>query len=185
MLYGLNLEVPPVYEPVSVDELKEHLRLNIDDENSLLAEYISAARLLAEDYTGRQFMTATWKAYFDYWPDFLPKSPTQAVSEILYYDTSNVQQELTTFDLDNTCDPARLMISNKPSLGSRKPSVIITLECGYDEVYKPFPPTLKHAIMLLASDYYMHRTAHLPTLGTVRQIPYGLQAVLSHYKVHL
>lgn len=48
-------------EPVTVEELSLHLRLNQTDEDTRLASLITAARSWAEKYSGRALITQTWR----------------------------------------------------------------------------------------------------------------------------
>lgn len=54
---GWTLVTGPSIEPLAVAELREHLRVDIDDEDALIADYIAAARAWAETYTGRALLT--------------------------------------------------------------------------------------------------------------------------------
>lgn len=60
-----KVTVEPSIEPVTRDELKEHLRITSTSEDSLLDEYIKTARIFAEDMTGRKFITQTLVGYVD------------------------------------------------------------------------------------------------------------------------
>ncbi len=67
---SLSLVTPPTEEPISVDELRTHLRLEgaDDSENSLLSGLIEAARLRVETETRRQVVTATYDMFLDEFP---------------------------------------------------------------------------------------------------------------------
>lgn len=55
----------PSIEPVTLAQVKEHLRITASNEDDLITEYIIAARQLAEDVTGRKFITQTLTGYLD------------------------------------------------------------------------------------------------------------------------
>lgn len=55
----------PSIEPVTLEEVKAHLRITATNEDGLLNTYIQAARELAEDITGRKFITQTLTGYVD------------------------------------------------------------------------------------------------------------------------
>lgn len=57
----------PASEPVSLAELKLSLRITDTAQDSLLTQYISDARDMAERYTGRKFMEQTITSYTDAW----------------------------------------------------------------------------------------------------------------------
>ena len=61
--------VPPTTEPLSLDEVKEHLRIESSAEDALLQVYIEAAREICEHNTSRVLVTQTWESVFDAFPD--------------------------------------------------------------------------------------------------------------------
>lgn len=68
MKYHLDLVTAPASEPVTTSEVKTFLRIDSSDEDTLLSNLITAARQSAESYTGRAFITQTWKMFLDGWP---------------------------------------------------------------------------------------------------------------------
>jgi uncharacterized phiE125 gp8 family phage protein len=77
---SLHLIVPPVYLPLSLAELKSHLRLDFNDEDALLFGYLRAAVAHiegADGWLGRQLINATWELRLDCftWPIRMPLPP--------------------------------------------------------------------------------------------------------------
>ena len=64
----LYLLTPPAAEPVDVDDCKLALRIDGDEFDVLLPGLIAAARQVAEQETGRAFITQTWRTELDDWP---------------------------------------------------------------------------------------------------------------------
>lgn len=65
---GNRLETGPSAEPVTVAELKTHLRISGSDEDTYLEGLITEARQEIEDATGIAFITQTWQLTLDRWP---------------------------------------------------------------------------------------------------------------------
>jgi len=115
--------VPPATEPLSLDEVKEHLRVDSSAEDALLQMYIEAAREVCEHNTARALVTQTWETTFDRFPGLalqasgvdgevltlsrtatrtlreglaitLPKGPIQSIEAIRYRDESGDWQTL-------------------------------------------------------------------------------------------
>ena len=63
-----SVSVEPLEEPVTLAEVKEHLRRFDDDENVLLTSYIVAARYAIENFTGRKLIEQTLVAFMDEFP---------------------------------------------------------------------------------------------------------------------
>lgn len=73
VMYTISVITEPASEPVSVAQLKLHLRLNNGtDEDDLLSSYISAARITFERMTGLAIKPQTVRQYLQRWPDSLP-----------------------------------------------------------------------------------------------------------------
>ena len=59
---------PTAGEPLTVDQVTTQLRYGGDDQDDLIAAYISASRNLAEFYNGRKFVLSQWALALDRWP---------------------------------------------------------------------------------------------------------------------
>lgn len=59
---------PPAIEPVTLDEAKAHLRVDINAEDSLITRLISDAREWVERFLRRSLITQTWALYLDAFP---------------------------------------------------------------------------------------------------------------------
>jgi uncharacterized phiE125 gp8 family phage protein len=53
----------PTTEPVSLEEVKASLRITDTNEDALITQYIKDARVYAENFTGRKFITQTLTGY--------------------------------------------------------------------------------------------------------------------------
>jgi len=89
---AIVLSVEPSEEPVSIEEAKAHLRVDIEDDDNLILNLITAARKKAETILKRSLITQTLIYYPDDWPDGdyieLPLPPLQSVSSVTYTDYS-------------------------------------------------------------------------------------------------
>jgi uncharacterized phiE125 gp8 family phage protein len=207
-MYGLKQTVAPTQEPVSVYFLKQHLRIQTNTEDALLAMYITSARKLFEEWTQRQFMTAGYTLYLDNfarherygwyigtmyfpvseWPNkewwqrpiLLPKPPLQTVTSVQYYDGTDTLRTLdpSTYSVDGTREPARIVLRNFPTLTGVRVPRVMV---NYTAGYTQVPSPLVHGIMLLASDMYRNREA--TTENRYSEMPLGFQGILDAYKV--
>ncbi|KKM71081.1 hypothetical protein LCGC14_1434200 [marine sediment metagenome] len=114
---ALKLVTGPVVEPVSLGNMKEHLRIVdfiIDDD--YISLLIKAARESAETFQSRSFITQTWDLFLDEFPERdpiirVPKPPLQSVTTVKYTDASGVVQELvavTDYQVDTKSEPGRI-----------------------------------------------------------------------------
>ena len=60
-MHYLTLVTAPATYPVTLAELKSHLAIDVATEDTRLTSLIAAATDLCEIFTGRSFVTQTWK----------------------------------------------------------------------------------------------------------------------------
>src|SRR5690606_32667448 len=89
---GLELVVPPPVLPVSLEAAKAHLRVDTEDEDSLISDLISAATDYVENWTGRALVQQVWEAYYpNFYPKiYLPKPPITEIESVYYKDADGV-----------------------------------------------------------------------------------------------
>ena len=72
----LQLVSPPTEEPVTLEDLAQHVRQDNVDDDDYLEALIPAARELIEQSTGRAFIDQTWKLTLRDFPiSGLPRHP--------------------------------------------------------------------------------------------------------------
>lgn len=155
MSFALRQTIAPYCEPIHVAEAKAQLRVDGEDEDSLILGYIAAARRYCEEFQGRQYVVATWKRSMDGYPctcgsDWcqgygsmysgvvvtLPRPPLVSVTGSTYVDTDGVTQTLGTslYAVNSETEPG----SVAPAYGQSWPmvrdtpnSVAVTYRSGY------------------------------------------------------
>lgn len=170
-----RLVTPPTVDPVSLIEAKAHCRVDIADDDGLLAGYVLAARAHIENETRRAFMTQTWEATFDYeWPSLriygcyrqrivLPRPPVQSVTSVKYIDTAGVEQTLASDQYKvSKSDTGEWYVV--PAYGVTWPTVRREMEAitvrfvaGYGSNPGDVPEPLRQAILLLIGHWYENR----------------------------
>ncbi len=174
-MYGLELvpseddPAPPIVEPLSLESLREWLRVDDDDVNQdlVISELRTAAREYAERWLGQQLITQRWKMTLDQFPPDgvieLPKTPLQSVVSIVYTDTLNVPFTLATtqYVVDTTRKPGRIIRAFGvlwPILFLQPSGLAITFDAGYGDFPNEVPQSIKQAMKLLVSWDYEQRT---------------------------
>jgi len=163
---GLKQTSAPSVEPVTTAEAKSHLRVDISDDDTLIAELIKAARQLAEAFTRRQFITATYELKTNELAEIiaLPRPPLQSVTSIKYVDTSGDTQTASSslYGVDTHAEPGRIILAHGqtwPTVRDEENAVTITYKAGYGDAGSDVPEALKAAIKLIVGDLYEHREA--------------------------
>ena len=67
----IKIVTEPAAEPLSIFEVKDHLRLDHDEhtEDDWISANISGARQDCEGFQNRAYITQTWELWLDGWPD--------------------------------------------------------------------------------------------------------------------
>lgn len=171
-------------EPVTLAEAKAHMKIDVNDENDLIASLIVAARIQAEQITRRTIVKKTLKASFDgsfggelpWWDgtregalvEFqssfleLPYPPAISVQEVGLFDDSDVKTVAlpSTYIVDTSSQdlPGRLVL-RRGCVWPVALRVINGMEVNYTAGYEDgsVPSALKTAVMMLATALYQTR----------------------------
>ena len=180
----------PAAEPVTMAEVKLHLRIDDNADDVLLGALITTARQHAENITRRSLVTQTWKLVLDHFPAgviTLGHAPVNSVSSVLYLDSDGVEQTLNaaSYKLDKITEPCRLV----PAYGTTWPStreeinaVSITYSCGYGAP-EAVPESIKRWMLLRLGALYENREEVLSGRAiTLAPLPFA-DALLSAYRL--
>jgi uncharacterized phiE125 gp8 family phage protein len=176
----------PAVEPISTDEAKSQIRVDIADDNTLIDTEIAAAREFLEQAMRRAFITQTWRLSLSAWPAGneieIPRPPLQEVSSIVYTDSDGNPTTWSTeaYIVDTDSEPGRVVLA----YGESWPSVTlspanpiqITFVAGYGDAADDVPEFIKQAITLLLAHWYENREAI--SEGLLREIPLGVESLI-------
>jgi len=196
----LILTTAPEIEPVSLAEVKFHLRLATTaaeaaaytTEDDLLNRLITTARIITEQEIGRALITQTKTLYLDEWPGGneirIPYPPLQSAT-VTYRleDDDDYDNTLSTVDTDIVSEPGRVILQPNetwPSgtLYSEKP-ISIEFECGYGDDATDVPEAIRQAILLRISDLYENR-GEIVMGVSVGRIQGAIDSLLASYQIH-
>lgn len=185
---------PPTAEPVPLNVVKQHLRLDDDftADDALLAGLLQAAREETENYLNRALITRTLDVKLDGFPDWelrLPMAPLQGVTYIRYADTAGDTQTLATSEylVDTASQPGRLT----PGYGKSWPStreiinaVTLRITAGYGDDWNSVPQPIRQAMLMMIAHWYENRESVAVGNGlTVNEMPQASQMLLWRYKM--
>lgn len=206
MNLGSKLITGPIEEPVTLDEIKVHLKAvsGVSDEDDYLTGLISAARREAEKFTRRAFLTQTWEQYLDAFPGtgsdsvrynrsldrhciHVLKPRLQSVVSLKYLDPSGTQQTMpsTDYTVDIGMEPGRIATKigvSWPATARLPQAVVIQFVAGYADTteealaHDPGFNTIKLAIMQLVGHWYFNREPVVA--GQVVTLPLHVQQLL-------
>jgi uncharacterized phiE125 gp8 family phage protein len=182
---ALRVIVPPASEPISTDLARQHCRIDADYDDTLVAMYVTTARMWAESFLNRALFTqqlqynVTWAppptatplvpqsliVFPLNWPPLvkrpieLPRAPCQSVEGITWGPLDNMQPaDPDDYQLNLGVEPGYVAV--KPQLLPQIPqqSMIIDYTAGYDDSDpSAIPAPILHGILLLTAFLYEQR----------------------------
>lgn len=66
---ALKQKVAPAVEPLSLNEVKLNMRVDVDDDDTLIHSKINGVRIYCELFQNRAYITQTWELWLNAWPD--------------------------------------------------------------------------------------------------------------------
>lgn len=185
---------PATLKPLTVQEVKDFLRVDSDAEDTLLGVLIDAATEVAQHYLGRFLLTTVIEEFYDFFPVYktgvdpfqgdrniiyLSRGPVQSVASVKYIDGNGDEQTVTATDYrtDLVSEPARIM----PDYGwygtkDTVNAVIIRYTSGYTQA-SDVPANIKVALLLIIAEMYEKR------VDSVHRMPTASEHLLNPYRV--
>lgn len=160
---------PPAEEPIDLNLVKTHVRVDGAEEDTLLQGFIAAARASVEAYTRRCLVARVVEFHRDDLPSriMLPAAPVQSVDAVSIEDGDGVVTSLPEggWRLLGHLTPAYLVPAAGtywPSAGSRiEGGVRIQMTVGYGAA-QDVPGDLRTALLLYVAHLYQNREGGLP-----------------------
>lgn len=131
---GITVSTAPTAEPLSLQEVKEYLRLEDATDERVVQPLITAARIFAEEHMNRALMQQTITLFLDavvdqdeplyegmrtapdlnYYKNYivLPKSPVQSVTSVKTFDDNDTATTMATskYYVDTVREPGRIVL---------------------------------------------------------------------------
>ena len=150
---GLKQTVAPTHYPLTLEEAKQHCRIDTTDEDTTALD------------TSNLFIR-------------LPRSPLQSVVSVEYLDGNQAYQVLSTNDyrVSSGIEPGYVVIVNAPSVYSREDNIKITFTAGYGNA-EDVPEVYKVAEKMLVGEWYSKRENSI-TGTIVAEVPMSVNRLL-------
>lgn len=203
--WTLRRIVDPVVEPIDVADARRQCLIDADItiHDTTLANYIRAARELAESYTKRTFVESSWRLSAAAFPykcetDFLdpwisiPMPPLIAIESVSYLDTDGSRIYLTAEQYQVWMDeePPCLIPPYRQTWPSGRVdanAVQIEYRAGYADGGSPMgaakvPETAKQAIRLMVAHWFNNRED--TAIANLATIPNGFERLLDSIRIY-
>jgi uncharacterized phiE125 gp8 family phage protein len=184
----------PTYEPISVADVAEYLRVdNVNADQSLISALITAARQYLEQYLNRPIAMQTLEEALTGWANpIVLDSSLQSVTTIKYLDVNGAEQTLAAnqYLVDTYAEPAQITPAYNvtfPDLYAVPNNIKVRYVAGYTSGSSPntnpLPNPLRFAMMLVIGDLYANREAAVT--GTTYTVNPTVQNLLQFYRLNM
>jgi uncharacterized phiE125 gp8 family phage protein len=187
---GFVLITAPATEPVTLAEAKLQLKVETADtaDDNLITSLITAARMVAEEYTWRPLITQTWELRLDQFDEaeYKLKTPAISITSVKYIDTNGVEQTLSsgTYQLLTGSEPHRVALNYGecwPVVRGDYDGCKIRFSCGYGAA-AAVPASIKQAILMMIGHWYENRQDVIAG-RTATEIPMNSKYLLDPYRL--
>ena len=180
----------PAVEPVSVADAKEWARIEVTEDDDVVAALVASAREWTETYTNRRFITQTVVHRLDGFPPCIEirQTPVQSITSIQYVDTDGATQTLdaSLYSADLYSRVCRIL----PAWGQSWPStravpnaVTVTYVAGYGDDESDVPERIRTAIKMIVASTYENRQDEVVGRGySVVRVPTNSKALLYDFR---
>ena len=177
-------------EPVTVAEVKNHLRVTDNTEDAIVSGLITGARKYVEQILRRSLISQTFAYYLDDFPNRefiqLPFPPLLWVDFVKYYDQTGVLTTMPTDDyqVDNKATPGRITLKDDatyPTVELDKVNAVqIQYQAGYGNTADDVPMPIRLVIIQLVSHWFENREPF--STQQMYTIPKTLDVILAPYR---
>ena len=195
---GLSVVTPPTQEPVDIDALKLHLKIDTNVDEGVIATLGLAAREYLEAATRRTFIYTTLDYTLDAFPCgpiVLPMPPVSSVTSVSYVDTNGDTQVWaagatgyrTSLPQGPHAEPGQIFPAygiQYPVTRCQKDAVTVRFVAGYGPSRSSVPAMLIAAHKHLVEHWYVNRGVLDAGINSVTsKIPMGLEAMIGAFKL--
>jgi uncharacterized phiE125 gp8 family phage protein len=184
--FSLVRVTAPATAPITLAEAKAQMKVESSDDDTIIQRLIDAAVNFvdAQGALGKAMITQTWGQWLSPNPGtvYLLLGPVQSVSAVKYYDVDGTLQTATLADFNVFGTPNRISVLPKsgkawPVTQTRDDAIKIEYIIGYGSTSASVPETVRHALIMLVSNWYENRETEL--IGsTSKTLPFGFDDLI-------
>lgn len=178
---------PPSVLPVSLAEACAHVRMEVGMDDATITSMVKAAEAHIADVYGILTTTQTVETHYECLPMDrhvrLRCAPALSLVSVNYFTPdSDTPQPLTDFATVPGLSHG-IITSRSPWPSAAVSGLVVRYSGGWGATAASIPAPIKHAILLLAAAFYASREETVISSAIPRQLPIGMDALLSQYRV--
>lgn len=179
----LKLITAPIIQTVTLRDAKEHLRIDVTDQDYMVQGLVEAATAHFDGWSGvlgRALMPQTWEMTLDAFPvgDVkIPLGPVTSLVSIKYDDENEVEQTVSASAYSVNLVPVEAVVrpvSGWPGTADKIGAVRVRWNAGTG-----CPLDVAHAIKMLVAHWYLNTEAAGPAISDV---PMAVGMITSKYR---
>ena len=177
---AIDIVTAAASEPITLTEAKNFLRVDHNDDDTLISALITASRQMCEEFTRRILVTSTIDEYFDKFPKnkwnnlsniiYLSRGSVTSITSVKYVDEIGSEETIpsSSYVTDLISEPARIQsIDGWFATAGVVNQVIVRYVVGTD--VSAIPKPLIQGMMLVISDLYDQRNDRVKALPTASE----------------
>lgn len=164
-----------VFEPFTLSEAKDFLRVDLPDDDAVITSIIKQARYRAEQYTGIGITLKTVEQRFNAFSDSIQLTLGNGVNivHVKYLDEAQAEQTLssTVYGFDDFIIPCEVYLKPNqawPKTSTDRNAIRIQYRAGWADAAS-IPADIKAALNLMIADAYEHREDSVQRFPTAAQ----------------
>ena len=204
---GLEVKTEPTQEPVTLQEVKEYLRVEDSTDERNIRPLIETARRFAEEHLGRALVSTTYTQYYDCYDDMsdplwegtrtgpyinyyknylvLGKGPVSSVTHIKTYDDDATATTMASskYYVDKAREPSRIVLRTGETFPTSlrvANGIEVEYVAGYSSIYS-IPEPIRMGILQHIAHLYEHRGDMYEAKNAY---PPMLRSLYSPYVIH-
>lgn len=166
--FNLTVTTGPTVEPITVAEAKDHLRVSVSTQDTMIGTYVQAAREWVESFLGRSLVKQTIRLDLPCFSDrmYLPRGQVRSVTTVKYVATDGTLTTLATSTYaTHIANEGGSYVdlaynANWPTTRTQADAVQITYIAGYAPLGSPedlrgnVPQSIKIALKMIVQSMY-------------------------------
>lgn len=180
MIGNYKITTQPTEEPISLTEIKTHLKLDGSDEDTYLGLLGKSARQYLEAWLDRAICTTTYELYLDAFPETIEvRKGCNTVTELSYLvDNANTVLDDAEYVVDTVTPIARIVpVTSWPTADTRINAIKVTFTAGFGAA-SAVPSDIKHALLLMVGRAYEQRE------DSVERLPKASEQLAKFHKLY-
>ena len=189
---NIVLTAAPESYPVTLTEVKAHLRITASTSDTLLTDLITKGTAWIETLCNNRFVEQTWTGYLDAFPVEsyieLPFGMVKSVTSVKYTDYEGTQSTFSSsyYSVDTVASPGKIDLAYNAEWPTDALQPVNGVEIIWVTGYSSTPECIKQAILLAITHFFENPEPFVISeyrQGSVIEMPMAIDALITEYRM--